>query len=370
MGIMAVPGGRLLELDGLHPGGSVRKLAPEKPGSFWRPDLSFDGKRVLFCYKAHDEKSFHVYEVNADGTGLRRITSGDYDDADPMYLPDGHIRSSRPRQHHVRCGPHLLYILAAATRTEETLPVSCGNEPNGRRPSSRRPRDLALGVPTPLWRVQSLWTTNQDSTGTGLRGNQSVWRTTFRAAAHSRSRVMFSGWATTMVPGSIGIIDPALIELPDGLTRSPATSVARVRTPPVDPCEAADYHASGRFTGYKTPSSEEDFVSARTSEQVPLLMDVREPRFIYEEPSISGIRFPLRPPRSAGTATASPGPAPARTARAPARVFQPDVYEGVPGLARGSVKRLRVFQWTSRRTHVAEDVATRERPCRSSRRKA
>jgi len=34
MGIMAVPGGRLLVLDGLHPGGRLRQLAPEKPGSF------------------------------------------------------------------------------------------------------------------------------------------------------------------------------------------------------------------------------------------------------------------------------------------------------------------------------------------------
>ncbi|HYW81236.1 MAG TPA: hypothetical protein VE890_16755, partial [Thermoguttaceae bacterium] len=56
-GMMAVPGGRLLVLDGLHPGGHVRKLAPEKPGSFWRPDLSFDARRVAFCFKAHDEKS-------------------------------------------------------------------------------------------------------------------------------------------------------------------------------------------------------------------------------------------------------------------------------------------------------------------------
>ena len=56
MGIMAVPGGRLLVLDGLHPGGSLRQLAPQKPGSFWRPDLSFDAKRVLFCFKPDDEK--------------------------------------------------------------------------------------------------------------------------------------------------------------------------------------------------------------------------------------------------------------------------------------------------------------------------
>ena len=45
MGIMAMPGGRLLVLDGLHPGGQLRQLAPDKPGSFWRPDLSFDAQQ-------------------------------------------------------------------------------------------------------------------------------------------------------------------------------------------------------------------------------------------------------------------------------------------------------------------------------------
>ncbi|MBI3923019.1 MAG: hypothetical protein HY318_16485, partial [Armatimonadetes bacterium] len=94
MGITATPGGRMLLLDGLSPGGTVRLLAPDrKPGSFWRPDLSFDGRRVLFCYKAHDSKSFHLYEMNLDGansqssTGLRQLTNSDYDDIDPIYLP-------------------------------------------------------------------------------------------------------------------------------------------------------------------------------------------------------------------------------------------------------------------------------------------
>ncbi|MCU0977531.1 MAG: hypothetical protein MUF25_00005, partial [Pirellulaceae bacterium] len=77
MGITAVPGGRLLVLDGLHPGGQLRQLAPDKPGSFWRPDLSFDSRRVLFCFKPHDEKSFHLYEMNLDGTGLRQLTDSE-----------------------------------------------------------------------------------------------------------------------------------------------------------------------------------------------------------------------------------------------------------------------------------------------------
>ena len=64
----------------------------------------------------------------------------------------------------------------------------------------------------PLWRLQKLWTTNQDGTGTAhFWGNQSVWPDHLsepRPIPGSR-RVMFSGvghhdwWS-----GSIGIIDP------------------------------------------------------------------------------------------------------------------------------------------------------------------
>ncbi|MEA3367921.1 MAG: LamG domain-containing protein, partial [Planctomycetota bacterium] len=45
LGYMAVPGGRLLVLDGLSPSGHVTQLAPRPPlhGSFWRPDVSWDG---------------------------------------------------------------------------------------------------------------------------------------------------------------------------------------------------------------------------------------------------------------------------------------------------------------------------------------
>ena len=55
---MAVPGGRLLILDGLSPAGALTKLMPVEPlhGTFWRPDLSFDAQRVLFCFHPAHEK--------------------------------------------------------------------------------------------------------------------------------------------------------------------------------------------------------------------------------------------------------------------------------------------------------------------------
>ena len=107
LGYMAVPGGRLLVLKGLSPDGQIRQLAPQPPlhGSFWRPDLSFDAKHVLFCFKPHNEKSFHLYETNLHGGNLRQLTFGPYDDFDPIYLSDGqHILFTTTRGNtYVRC---------------------------------------------------------------------------------------------------------------------------------------------------------------------------------------------------------------------------------------------------------------------------
>ena len=124
----------------------------------------------------------------------------------------------------------------------------------------------------PLWRVQKLWVTNPDGTGTSLFwGNQSVWPDHLSEPRQipDSHRVMFSGvghhdwWS-----GSIGIIDQQRgFNFPNGLTKVtvdrpwPETSA-----PPVDPPESPVYHASGNYTGYKTPYplSQKDFlVSAR-----------------------------------------------------------------------------------------------------------
>ena len=56
--------------------------------------LSPDGRKLVFSY--HDDPragsdSFHIWEINADGTGLRQLTSGPYHDGSPAYLPDGRI---------------------------------------------------------------------------------------------------------------------------------------------------------------------------------------------------------------------------------------------------------------------------------------
>ncbi len=86
---------------------------PLTPGTFVSPDLSFDGEKILFAYtQGEGEKpewspraSYHIFEVNVDGTGLTQLTDGPWDDFDPCYLPDGRIAFiSTRRGGYLRCG--------------------------------------------------------------------------------------------------------------------------------------------------------------------------------------------------------------------------------------------------------------------------
>ncbi|MGA2257649.1 MAG: hypothetical protein ABSG53_23560, partial [Thermoguttaceae bacterium] len=365
MGIMSVPGGRLLVLDGLHPTGKIRQMAPGKPGSFWRPDLSFDAKQVIFCYKPHDEKSFHLYQVNLDGSGLQQLTESEYDDIDPIYLPDGHILFTTTRGNsYVRCGPFIYsYILARCDADGRNIYlISYNGEPDfvpsllsdGRVIYSRWEY-----TDRPLWRLQKLWTTNQDGTGTAhFWGNQSVWPDHLsepREIPGSR-RVMFSGVAHhDWWSGSIGIVDPAKgRDFPHGMTKVTADlRWPEVTAPPQDPQEAVDYHASGRFSGYKTayPLSDEDFlVSARGlgGKFRLYLMDVHGNRdLIYEGMYNVWHAIPVKPrsrPAIQPDRVVWPGTGKNRKPVEPGVFFSADVCQGAADLPRGTIKYLRVWQ--------------------------
>ncbi|HOX40113.1 MAG TPA: discoidin domain-containing protein [Candidatus Brocadiia bacterium] len=114
------------------------------PGNFVRPDLSYDGRKMLFAYcryypevmkvrnklekeKLPEDSFYHVYEMNIDGTGLRRLTSGRYNDFDAHYLPNGDIVFlSTRRGHFFQCGSE-----SAQTTQRRTLEegyVRCGGD--------------------------------------------------------------------------------------------------------------------------------------------------------------------------------------------------------------------------------------------------
>ena len=71
IGYQAVPGGRLMVLSGLGPAGKLRQLLPQPPlhGSFWRPDLSYDARKVLAALAAAIRRYCDADEVTLGLSG-------------------------------------------------------------------------------------------------------------------------------------------------------------------------------------------------------------------------------------------------------------------------------------------------------------
>ncbi len=71
--------------------GHVRVLLDDPAGGVRDPQIHYDGRKVLFSYRPGGTENYHLYEMNVDGTGLRQLTDGPFDDIEPTYLPDGDI---------------------------------------------------------------------------------------------------------------------------------------------------------------------------------------------------------------------------------------------------------------------------------------
>ena len=71
--------------------GKLRDILYDKGGTIRDPHVHYDGEKILFSYRKAGSIYFHLYEINADGTHLRQLTDGAFDDLEAIYLPDGGI---------------------------------------------------------------------------------------------------------------------------------------------------------------------------------------------------------------------------------------------------------------------------------------
>jgi len=89
--------GNLYKLSPIAPDGVVTPLTNFTGASVSDPAVSFDGTKILFSMRPPGSNDHNLWEIHADGTGLRQVTSGGGDDYDPLYLPDGRIAFTSTR---------------------------------------------------------------------------------------------------------------------------------------------------------------------------------------------------------------------------------------------------------------------------------
>lgn len=83
--------GNLYKLSPIAPDGTVTPLTSFTGAAVSDPCVSFDGERLLFSMRPPGGNARNIFEINADGSGLRQVTSGGGHDFDPLYLPDGRV---------------------------------------------------------------------------------------------------------------------------------------------------------------------------------------------------------------------------------------------------------------------------------------
>ncbi|MBM4040141.1 MAG: hypothetical protein FJ290_16675, partial [Planctomycetes bacterium] len=71
--------------------GKATVLLDDPKGGVRDPCVHYDGRTILFSYRKGDDEHYHLYTIHADGTGLRQLTDGPFDDVEAIWLPDGDI---------------------------------------------------------------------------------------------------------------------------------------------------------------------------------------------------------------------------------------------------------------------------------------
>ena len=242
-GYTARPGGGLFVLEAPGRSMAIRNITPpELPvGSFMQTDLSPEvvadpwQKKILFAFaEAPDSpeswkipesvlsRYYHVYEMNADGTGLRQLTDGDFNDFAPIYTPDGagngkitFISTRRGGYHRCGGGPCFVYTLAQMDRDGTNVRVLSFHETNEWDPAVLDDGRLVYTrwdyVDRNAVYYQNLWSTRFDGTDTRIFfGNNTlnpcgIWQS--RAVPGSSKVMAIAGPHHGLSAGSVILLD-------------------------------------------------------------------------------------------------------------------------------------------------------------------
>ena len=316
--------------------GKVTTLLDDSAGGVRDPQVHYDGQRILFSYRKGGTEHYHLYEIRADGSGLKELTGGPWDDFEPSYLPGGGIVfvSSRCKRW-VNCW---LTQVAVLHRCDE---------------DGRNIREISANVeqdntPWPLpdgrilymrWEYvdrsqvhyHHLWSANPDGTG----------QTVFYGNLHPGIAMLDA----KPIPGS----DKVVVSFSPGHGRTEHEGAVTVVDPKAGPDDQASARRISKGEDFRDPwaFSEDCFLAARGASLV--LMNGRgQTREIYQLPAAESRDNtwcheprPLRArPREAVIAPRT------EPAQANGRMVLANVYEGrnMDGVKPGEIKKLLVLE--------------------------
>ena len=344
-------------------------------GSVLCPNLSYDGRQIIFSYVTFpdgkrpvagkpdqaDEAYYHLYVVNTDGTGLRQITRGPFDDLMPTWLPDGGIAfSSTRRKGYARCFGEAfgerwhVYTLHRVEADGSGVTILSHHDTNEWFPSVMNDGRIVYArwdyIDRDAVTHQNLWVTRPDGSspvalwGNGVSSPHCAFEV--RAVPDSNKLVFTASAHHSSTAGSIVLVDPSVDN---------NSHAALQRLTPSVPFPEAERRRVTEYYCTPWPLSEEYFLvsyspldlvfepGAQADNALGLyLLDAFGNReLIYRDPKIGSTSpIPLR-------ATPRPPVLPqAVVLNAPpvGTMLMIDVYRGLGNMERGTIKQLRIVQ--------------------------
>ncbi len=390
-GWRARPGGGIFVLD--RPGHSLEchDLLDGKldKGNVLEPRLSYDGKKIVFSYVEcedgplnenqvslddPDERYYHLFEINVDGTGLRQITSGPYDDLMPTYLPDGGLAfSSTRRRGYARCfgtgfGKRWsVYTLHRVETDGSHLRTLSVHDTNEWFPTVSNTGHILYSrwdyIDRDAVTHQNLWASRPDGTNPiAIWGNASLTpHCTFQLQPipGSNKIVFIASAHHSITAGSLAIVDPSVHD---------NSQAAITRLTPEIPFPEAESHDIREYYTSPWPLSEQYFLVGYSP--FPLVWEPGANKYnalgLYLFDAFGNRELIYRDPT-----IGSENPCPLRARPMPpilvdhrqddgknrGEMILADIYQGLGDCERGTIKKLRIVQILPKTTPFADKPA-------------
>ncbi len=361
------------------------------PGSFLEPRLSYDARRIVFSFVAcpprphnstqlpvneqgEENAYFHIYEIAVDGSGLRQLTSGRYDDMMPCHLPDGGIAFvSTRRRSYSRCfGPNFSqrwhsYTLHRMNADGSDLRILSLNDVSEWFPAVSNTGEILFArwdyIDRDAVTHQNLWSVRPDgSNPIAVWGNATPKpHCAFQAkpVPGSRKIAFIASAHHAITGGPLCLVDPAV-------DPNSQDAIARITPGPYPEAEnenIPEYYAS------PWPLSEQHFLVSYSRDRLVFegehlqkpnpdnalglyLLDAAGNRELLYRDARLGCASPI-PLRPQTPPPVLPGALPP-IAPPVGEMLVTDVYQGLGDLPRGAIKELRIVQIFPKTTWIAD----------------